>query len=300
MPKTSKSPKLKNKFMQNNVDANHVAQILKDAASQYIVPRFKNLQAADIHTKTHANDFVTIADIETEEALCKILPATYPGCIVIGEEGVSSGKVTTAALADPTQMIFVVDPVDGTYNFKNGNPQFAVMMSLVIGGETRMGWIYDVMNDTHYITEKGKGTTKNGQKVSVRATVSVEDPKAVGYMESRYFPKEMQDFLAAKGVNKFTSLRCAAHEYLNIASGNADFTIFSHMKPWDHLAGVLMVQEAGGIVTKFDGSPYNITDEHGGIVVATNADVLNQVQDHFIRPVRNLMKTIKTHTPDGA
>ncbi|GEM_PF-92150 len=298
MPKTSKSPKLKNTFMQNNVDANKVAQILKDVALQYILPRFQNLQAGDIQTKSHANDFVTIADIETEEALCKILPATFPGSLVIGEEGVSSGKVTTSALSDPTQMIFVVDPVDGTFNFKNGNPQFAVMMSLVIGGETKMGWIYDVMNDTHYITEKGKGTTKNGQKVAIRAPRSVEDENAVGYMESRYFPKEMQDFLAAKGVQRFKSLHCAAHEYLNIASGHADFAIFSHMKPWDHLAGVLMVQEAGGIVTKFDGSPYKITDEHGGIVVATHADVMNQVQEHFIRPVRNIMAAIKTHKPE--
>jgi fructose-1,6-bisphosphatase/inositol monophosphatase family enzyme len=286
--------------MQNNVDANKVAQILKDAALQYILPRFQNLQAGDIHTKSHANDFVTVADIETEEALCKILPAAFPGCLVIGEEGVSSGKVTTDALADPTQMIFVVDPVDGTYNFKNGNPQFAVMMALVMGGETKMGWIYDVMTDTHYITQKGQGTTKNGQKVAVRAPRKLEDPDAKGHMEARYFPKEMRDFLADKGIERFKSLHCAAHEYLNIASGNTDFAIFSHMKPWDHLAGVLMVQEAGGIVTKFDGSPYNITDEKGGIIVASHPDVLNQVQDHFIRPVQNIMRTIQNYKPDGA
>ena len=282
--------KLKKQFMQNSIDPQKVATILEDCARQYILPRFKNLQDGDIQTKSHANDFVTIADIETEEALCKILPAAFPGCVVIGEEGVSSGKVTTDVLADPSQMVFVVDPVDGTFNFKNGNPTFAVMMSLVVNGETRMGWIYDVMNDTHYITEKGKGTTKNGQKINVRAPRRIENGDVTGFMEARYFPKAVQDFLADKGIEKFRSLHCAAHEYLNIASGNADFAIFSHMKPWDHLAGVLMVQEAGGVVSKFDGSPYGITDVKGGILVASHPDMMEQVQEKFIRPAQAAVK----------
>ena len=278
-----------NKSVVDNIDPVQVAAVLKDCALKYILPRFKNLQAGDIHTKSHANDFVTIADIETEAALSEILPKMFPGTLVIGEEGVSSGVVSTDILRDTSQVVFVVDPVDGTFNFKSGNPQFAVMMALVVGGQTRMGWIYDVMNDTHYITEKGKGTTKNGQPVYVRPKIDIGAADTVGYMEHRYFPKKVQSYLRGQGAERFRSLHCAAHEYLNIASGHSDFAIFSHMKPWDHLAGVLMVEEAGGIVRKFDGSTYAITDNKGGIIVASHPDVLEQVRDKFITPVRDMM-----------
>lgn len=270
----------------DKIDPNRVAEVLKECALKYILPRFKNLQAADIHTKSHASDFVTIADIETEAALSEILPKMFPGTLLIGEEGVSSGVVSTDILQDPSQMVFVADPVDGTFNFKTGNPQFAVMLALVAGGETRMGWIYDVMNDTHYITQKGKGTTQNGQPIHVRPAVDIGDPDTVGYMEYRYFPKKLHDYLKDRGAERFKSLHCAAHEYLRIAAGRSDFAIFSHMKPWDHLAGVLMVEEAGGIVRKFDGSPYAVTDQKGGIIVASNPAVMEQVQNRFIRPAQ--------------
>lgn len=274
--------------IMDKIDPDQVAAVLKDCALKYILPRFKNLQDGDIHAKTHANDIVTIADIETEAALSEILPKLFPGTLVIGEEGVSSGVVSTDILHDPTQVVFVVDPVDGTLNFKNGKPQFAVMMALVAGGQTRMGWIYDVINDTHYITQKGKGTTKNGQPTRVRPALDLNDPAAIGYMEYRYFPKPLQAYLKDQGAERFKSLHCAGHEYLNIASGQSDFTIFSHMKPWDHLAGVLMVEEAGGIVQKFDGSPYAITDEKGGIIAASSRAVMEQVHKQFIVPAHKL------------
>lgn len=276
-------------MIADRIDPAQVADVLKQCALKYILPRFRNLQEADIHTKTHANDFVTIADIETEAALSEILPKMFPGTLVIGEEGVSSGVVSTDILHDSSQVVFVVDPVDGTFNFKSGNPQFAVMMALVVGGQTRMGWIYDVMNDTHYIAQKGKGTTKNGQPVQVRAAKDLGDPETVGYMEHRYFPKKVQSYLKDQGAERFKSLHCAAHEYLNIASGKSDFAIFSHMKPWDHLAGVLMVEEAGGIVRKFDGSPYAITDQKGGIIVASNPAVMEQVRGKYIVPVQKIL-----------
>lgn len=267
-----------------DIDTSHVADILKDCALKFILPRFRNLQQGDIKTKSHANDFVTIADLETEEALTRILPDKYPGCIVIGEEGVSSGAITTAALADPTQTIFVVDPVDGTSNFKNGNSTFAVMMALVRNGETQTGWIYDVMNDVHYIAEKGKGATRSGEPIYVRPAKSLSAPDCVGYIGPKYFPKSMQESLINRGAKQFRALHCAGHEYINIASGKADFTLFHHMKPWDHLAGSLLVQEAGGIVRKFDGTPYRVTDVKGGLIVASHVQTADEAQGKFLSP----------------
>lgn len=277
--------KLNNIFMTHNIDINNITNILEDCANTYIVPRFRNLDASDIHTKKHLNDFVTIADIETEEALCRILPTVVPGCLVIGEEGVSSGKITTDPLKDPSQIIFVVDPVDGTYNFKNGSTDFALMMSLVINGATQAAWIYDVMNKAHYTAQKGKGAFVNGNPLSVAGKKDIVNAK--GFMEYHNFKQEIQDILKKQGADRFKSMRCAGHEYINIARGDADFSIFTHMNPWDHLAGVLLVEEAGGAIRKFNGSPYGITDQKGGIVVASNMNMFEQIRTQFILPTMN-------------
>lgn len=279
--------KLRSNFMGHNIDSTKIAEILKECSDKYILPRYRNLQEGDIQTKSHANDFVTIADTETEEALCQILPKIYPGCIVIGEEGVSSSRMTTDALKDKDQVVFIVDPVDGTYNFKNGNPEFAVMMALVVGGETRMGWIYDVVGDAHMIVEKGAGAFLSGKRLQVAAPKPAD--QCLGYVKKSYFPKELQAHMgyvkdAGKAFRDITSLNCAAHEYLRVASGRADFSIYGWMKPWDHLTGVLMVQEAGGIAAKWDRTLYVPTDNRGGLLIASNQGLWDESRAKFLQP----------------
>src|SRR5688500_13700126 len=151
--------------MTVKVDSGKVADLLKECAEKYILPRYKTLSADQIQTKSHENDLVTIADIETEAALRDILPRMFPGCAVIGEEGVSSGAASLDILKDTAQTVFVVDPVDGTWNFRHGIREFAVMMALVAQGETRMGWIYDVLGDVHAIAEKGAGAFYGDQRM---------------------------------------------------------------------------------------------------------------------------------------
>lgn len=270
-----------------NIDPLKIADILKDCAAQYILPRYNTLTADQVQTKSHADDLVTIADIETEHALEKILPQVVPGCVVIGEESVSRGEVSLDILKDPSQIVFVVDPVDGTYNFRHGKREFAVMMAVVIGGETRMGWIYDVLGDTHAIAEKNAGAFFGGQRMQVAAAKPMNECNA--FINPGYFPKDMRKFLSylkgeATSLQSATTLRCSAHEYLRIASGQADFGINGWMKQWDHLAGALMVQEAGGVVHKWDGTPYTPTDELGGLLVASNQALWKQAHDRFLKP----------------
>ncbi|HEY8190721.1 MAG TPA: inositol monophosphatase [Micavibrio sp.] len=274
------------------IDSAKIADVLKECAEKYILPRYKTLMPEQIQTKRHENDLVTVADIETELALQDILPRMIPGCVVIGEESVSSGTASLDILKDPSQTIFVVDPVDGTYNFRHGKREFAVMMALVAGGETRMGWIYDVLGDMHAITEKGAGAFLGGKRMRVA------DPKPVAecsaFLNPSYFPKEMRPFLndikeEAKKLKSAKSLYCSAHEYLQLASGQADFGINGWMKPWDHLAGSLMVQEAGGIVQKWDGTIYRPQDETGGLIIASNQDLWNFARRGFLDPALRKM-----------
>lgn len=274
------------------VNSQQISEILIDVAARLIVPRFRNLGEADISTKSHATDFVTIADTETEEALVEILPKIVPGCLVIGEEGVSSGKISIDRLKETDKTIFVVDPIDGTFNFKNGDPTFAVMMAMVEGGETVMSWIYDVIGQSMAWAEKGAGAFMGKTRMAVAEAKPLQD--CHGFFNRGYMPKAMREHMdylkqETQNVASVSSLHCSAHEYLRIASGRADFSINGWTKPWDHLAGVLMVREAGGVAAKWDGSAYVPGDEKGGLIVASNQDLWDDIHGRFIKPALEKM-----------
>lgn len=274
------------------IDSDEICAFMKDVALVRIKPRFNALRDEDVKSKKHADDLVTIADIEAERDMTAILLKRYPGCVVIGEESVSSGAMTMDSLRDPALTIFVIDPVDGTYNFRHGKREFAMMIAMVQGGQTRMGWIYDVMGDVFAVTEAGAGAFLDGRRMQVAGAKSIEDCDA--FVNPGYFPGEMRKFLApmkaeAARLKSRESLRCAAHEYLRIADGRADFSISGWLNAWDHLAGDLMVREAGGHVMKWDASPYIPTDTGGGLIAASNATLANAVRAGFILPVQQAM-----------
>ena len=136
------------------VDA--VTAALGEIAQSIILPRYKQLGAGDVRAKTHAADLVTIADEESERTLAPILMALAPGSKVVGEEAVAAdpGALNGLLRHDP---IWIVDPIDGTLNFVNGNPAFATVVALVRQGETVLGWIHDPLTGRTIWAEKGRG-----------------------------------------------------------------------------------------------------------------------------------------------
>ena len=169
-----------------NIDPDKIAEILRDCAEKYILPRYKKLRDSEIGTKAGPADLVTIADKETEEALVRILPGLYPGSIVIGEEGISEGTASLDTLNESEGTVWVVDPVDGTYNFVHGRREFSLMMACIIDGETQYGWIYDILGEKTAIVEKGAGAFFGGQKMEVAAPKAFED--TTGHLAKKYFP----------------------------------------------------------------------------------------------------------------
>src|SRR4051812_801433 len=136
------------------IEVDQISALLRECAARYIWPRFKALGQEHIFTKSGPNDLVTIADRETEAALDVALTKMFPDALVIGEESISAGQKKVDVLHDREKTIFVTDPVDGTWNFVHGSPDFAVMLACVIRGEVRYGWIYDVPADRMMVTEK--------------------------------------------------------------------------------------------------------------------------------------------------
>lgn len=266
------------------IDTQKVAQILVECAETQILPRYKTLAADQIRTKSGPNDLVTQADIEAEHFLKKSLPGLYPGSVVIGEEGVSSGEVTLSALKTD-KPVWVVDPVDGTYNFAHGKREFAVMVAFVHEGVTQAGWIYDVLGKGMAIAEKGQGAHLNGRQLKTFSPQNTID--YTGYISEFFYGKKNKEryFEASEHIKSTAFLRCSAHEYLNIAQGKDHFGFFNRLKPWDHLAGVLMVQEAGGYVQKFNGVPYLPSDESGGLIAASSEKVWHDTYELFAKGI---------------
>lgn len=265
-----------------NIDPQKIETILREAAATYIVPRFKALQKHEIDTKTGPNDLVSIADIEAEEFLERVLPDAFPGFTVIGEEGVSKGRKTTAILKDPAALVFVSDPVDGTSNFVHEDETFCTMLACVAGGEVIGGWIYDILKDRMLTAEKGGGAFINGARLSVAAGKPLGDCE--GYAGRKYFPAALRPHVSefGKHVKSLETLNCAGHEYISLSSGETDFGIYSRIRPWDHLAGTLAVTEAGGHVMKWENTPYVPGDEFGGIVVASQPGLLRELQQNVV------------------
>lgn len=270
--------------MAKTVDPHKISDVLRTQAALHILPRFRQLASHEIMSKTSPTDLVTVADQEMERALIKILPDILPGSVVLGEESVSTGDITLDVLDDTSRPIWVTDPVDGTFNFAHGREDFCTMLALVVNGQTQMSWIYDPLSTRMMIAERGSGAFINDKKLILPKT-----PKPLadmnGFAGLRYFPKSVRPHIekAQKQVRSLYTMGCAGHEYLRLAQGFYDFSIYTRVKPWDHLAGQLMMQEAGGYHTKWDGAAYTPQSRTGGILVVTNQD--------YWKPLHNLFLT---------
>ncbi|RWL46643.1 inositol monophosphatase [Mesorhizobium sp.] len=220
-----------------------LADLLAEAATAEIMPRFRRLGEGDVRQKTSAADLVTEADVNAERLITARLRERYPDAMVVGEEACSDNPALLSGLGDAA-LAFVIDPVDGTFNFASGVPLFGVMAGVVVNGETVAGIIHDPVGKDWLIGAKGAGSH------------ILEEPE-----RSRLARNQ------TKTLSQF-AYRCAAHEYRLLASGHAHFVLYNKLMPWDHLAGALIHQEAGGHVARVDGSAYLPSHVDGGLLVA--------------------------------
>lgn len=259
-----------------------VANIIREASNQFIVPRYNSLKDAEISTKTGPNDLVTQADLDVEEHFQRVLPDLLPGSVFVGEESVSSGAVSLDTLKDHSRPIWIADPVDGTYNFVHGKREFAVMVGLIIDGITHYSWIYDVLADDMIAAERGAGAYIEDVRLKVNDLKLPKD--MIGHINPRYFPERYSDHIkrTREEFKHCRSLSCAGHEYLRIVKGEAQFSVYSRHKPWDHVPGGLILEEAGGFLGKWDFSPYDPNQIEGGIIAASSEEVARDIYTRFI------------------
>jgi fructose-1,6-bisphosphatase/inositol monophosphatase family enzyme len=267
-----------------NID--RLAAILKQAAQEEILPRFRRLDDGMIKTKTGAFDLVTEADVASERVITAAINAHRPDMVVIGEEAVSANpRLLDANFTD--RVVIYVDPIDGTANFAGGLPLFAVMAAVVQNGETVAGVIYDPMGDDFLMAERGCGAFQvfpDGRMVRQKFAEPVPLSEMGGLASTSFLPDDQRRTVLGNlaKVKMVAGYRCAGHEYRFAAGGNVHFLMYGKLMPWDHVGGALIMQEAGAHVAKFDGSPYRPSDISGGLLVASDQESWGLLQREIL------------------
>ena len=231
-------------------------------------------------------DLVTEADRESEELIVRRLRARWPEHGIVAEEGTRS---ETAA-----EYRWYVDPLDGTTNFAHGYPVFCVSIALARqattasarpaleeGGELQVGVLYDPARDEMFAAERGLGARLNGKLIRVSQTGNLlESLLGTGFPSHKRHKNPNIHFyhqltLRSHGVRRAGS---AALDLANVACGRYDGFWEFNLNPWDTAAGVLLVQEAGGTVTRFDGTAFRLDSRE---VLASNGLIHQELIRNF-------------------
>ena len=226
-------------------------------------------------SKKSKNDFVSEVDRMAEQEIIQVIKYAYPDHSILAEEsGEHKGNEFT----------WVIDPLDGTTNYLHGYPQYAVSIALKNKGKTEVGVIYDPLRDELFTAEKGGGAMLNNRKIRVSKQTDLSTA-LLGTGFPFKFPQHLDAYLnmfktltpATAGIRRAGS---AALDLAYLATGRLDGFWEIGLKEWDMAAGILLVQEAGGVVTDFSFDDQYV--QSGNII--TGNPKMHQAIYHAIQP----------------
>jgi len=247
------------------------------SAGNVIIRNLGKLDTLAIHTKDR-NDFVTEVDRQAEQEIIFILRKAFPGHGILAEEsGVQEGD----------EYQWIIDPLDGTTNFLHGFPQFAVSIALRHKGRMEQAVIYDPLRQELFTASRGAGATLNDRRIRVTKRNTLE-----GSLLGTGFPFKSQQHLdtyldmfralfpQVAGIRRAGS---AALDLAYVASGRLDGFWEIGLSIWDMAAGVLLIQESGGLSSDFSGGDNHL---ESGNIVAGNPKLFAEI-----------LKTIRPFVP---
>ena len=246
------------------------------------IQRARYGQRIEIHQKGEI-DLVTEVDRSCEAAILDILRSRFPGHDIVTEES------TLTRIGSP--YVWFVDPLDGTTNFAHGYPFFCTSVALTLDGEVVAGAVYDPLKEELFTAERGGGAHMNGARLHVSSAREL-----LRSMLVTGFPYDLRDDLerTLRLFNRFMgharAIRrdgAAALDLCYLAAGRVDGFWEERLQLWDIMAGILMVEEAGGRVSRFDGSPVGLRADE---VLAANA-ALHDLMREVLRQDREASRT---------
>jgi myo-inositol-1(or 4)-monophosphatase len=264
------------------------AVVVRDAAPRVRTIPWKTKRPAD---------FVSEVDVAAEAAVLRVIRERMPAATVLAEEsgalpahappgspsGAASGPASGPA-SGSGHVEFVVDPLDGTTNFLHGYPEFAVSVGVTVDGVPTAGAVIDVALDETFTASLGGGAFANGQPITVS---TIDDPgrALIGTGFPFTSPEDVHPYAAglervmrsAAGVRRAGA---AALDLVAVAAGRFEAFWETRLSPWDIAAGLIIVREAGGVVTDLDGTPCEVRKT--GVVAGNPA-----MHDWLLRQLRN-------------
>lgn len=223
-----------------------------------------------ISNKEGINNLVTEADHASEKAIIAIIKQDFPQHFILSEE--------TGELRSESNIKWIIDPIDGTVNFANGIPLCCISIGIEKDGEMIMGAVYNPFMNEFFFAEKGKGAFLNELMIRVSEKDKVIKSCLVTgfpytYAETPNGPLQVFEKLIKQGI-PVRRLGSAAIDLCWVAAGRFDGFYEHNLQAWDSAAGFLMVNEAGGNVTDFNGKPYSPYQPH---LLATNGKIHDEL-----------------------
>ncbi len=233
----------------------------------------KHFRRLDGYERKGAVDLLTVADGESEEAIKSEIARRFPGHAILAEESGASGETSS-------DWLWVIDPIDGTTNYAHGLPLFSVSIAVQHRGRTVAGGVSASALGDHYRAALGHGATHNGRPMSVSKVGVLRDALVVtGFPYDR---AAVLDWLTGT-VGRFLErsqgllrLGSAALDFAHVAAGHLDGFYELNLHPWDMAAGALLVQEAGGRVSDFDGGDFSIHEKR---MICSNGAIHREMMD---------------------
>ena len=255
-----------------------VCDIAREAGS-YIRQERAGFSVDRVERK-HAHDYVSYVDKGSERMIVGKLRQLIPEAGFVTEEGtVESSSPSTQSDTLHAQLVWVVDPLDGTTNFIHGFAPYAVSIALIRGEEILIGVVYEIVSDECFYAWQRGGAWMNGQPLHVGKS-AINDALLclqLPYNSDAYKPvveRLINHFYG--NVGSIRMLGSAAIALCYVAAGRLDAYAERYIGRWDYMAGALIVDEAGGRVTNYDGDACFM---HGDSVVATNGVVHDDLMD---------------------
>ena len=226
-------------------------KIIITAARQELLPRFARVERRE----KRDGSFLTAADMAMQERVARELRAHWPDTVFLGEEMETAEQ---ARLLTAGQPVWCLDPLDGTSNYLHGMPHFGISIALQVSGRVEHGVVYDPMRDEMFTASRGNGAYLNNTRIRVSARPSLENA-----VIATAFPFRLRGMMPvytgifADVYRKIEDIRrngAACLDLAWVANGRFDAFFEIGLKSWDVAAGALLVREAGGVVSDFDGN----------------------------------------------
>lgn len=211
-------------------------------------------------TRKARHDYVTEIDKTSEQQIVREIKRYHPDHAFLGEEGGKQGD---------SEYVWIIDPLDGTSNYLHGMPHFCISIALQIKGRTEFAVIYDPMRDEMFSASRGSGAHLNNTRIRVSDRIALDSaiiatafPFRQRGLMSTYTGIFSEVFRKVEDIRRYGS---AALDLAWVAAGRMDAYFELGLQPWDVAAGALIVREAGGVVSDFDGSD---AVEHSNTILA--------------------------------